>query len=103
MRNINKLLSILKKFRHHRASALFIVVILNGCNINSPDEYLKQLLTDASDCKSNNLSIIKERYIHPSTIWTVSCGKQKFDCYERRYGFDLTSGNVQSKIQCDVI
>lgn len=82
---------------------IFVILILAGCDslYNMPNQYLLDLLADATECESSDLVIESERYEYPSTIWFVKCGDKRFACSEYRYGFDLTQGNTYTKIFCE--
>lgn len=77
---------------------------ITGCNnISSPDDYFKGTLADASGCSKDSINIVTERYEYPSSIWTISCGEQKFECYEKSSGFKQVSGYVSRKMYCDQV
>lgn len=81
-----------------------ILCFITGCNsINSPDDYFKTTLADASGCEKESINIVAERYEYPSSIWTISCGNKKFECYEQSSGFRQVSGYVSRSMSCDQV
>lgn len=85
-------------------SSALIGLIISGCNgISTPDDYFKGELAQASGCNQAKIVVESERYVHPSSIWTISCDDKKYDCYQQSYGFKQVSGYVDRKMYCDLI
>lgn len=82
--------------------SLLLTLTLTACEtiINAPEDYLRQVLADAINCQKESLAITNEYYEYPSTIYTVNCAGKISKCREQRYGYDLYSGHMSSKMIC---